>query len=42
MISIGPDIKGAHSPDERILIQSVERFWDWTLEILKQIPEKKI
>jgi len=40
MVSYGPDIKGAHSPDERIHIKSVEKFWDWTLEILKNIPEK--
>lgn len=38
MISFGPDIKGAHSPDERISINSVQKFWDWTIEILKSIP----
>lgn len=38
MISYGPDIKGAHSPDERISIKSVQKFWEWTLEILKCIP----
>ncbi len=41
MVSFGPDIKGAHSPDERIHIKSVEKFWAWTLEILKNIPEKQ-
>ncbi len=40
MISFGPTIKGAHSPDERIEIESVQKFWDLTLEILKNIPEK--
>ncbi|MBE0640030.1 MAG: aminoacyl-histidine dipeptidase [Bacteroidales bacterium] len=40
MISYGPDIKGAHSPDERIHIKSVDKFWKWTLEILKNIPDK--
>lgn len=40
MVSYGPDIKGAHSPDERIHIKSVEKFWEWTLEILKNIPDK--
>ncbi len=40
MISFGPTIKGAHSPDEKIEIASVEKFWDLTLEILKNIPEK--
>jgi dipeptidase D len=38
MISYGPDIKGAHSPDERIHIKSVEKFWHWTLDILKNTP----
>ncbi len=40
MISFGPTIKGAHSPDERIEIESVQKFWDLTLEVLKNIPEK--
>jgi dipeptidase D len=40
MISYGPTIKGAHSPDERVNIASVEKFWDFTLEILKNVPEK--
>jgi len=40
MISYGPTIKGAHSPDERVKISSVEKFWAFTLEILKNIPEK--
>jgi dipeptidase D len=35
MISIGPTIKGAHSPDERLHIPSVQKTWDWVLEILK-------
>ncbi|NTW21440.1 MAG: aminoacyl-histidine dipeptidase, partial [Nostocales cyanobacterium W4_Combined_metabat2_030] len=37
MISYGPDLKGVHSPDERIEIASVEKFWDFTLEILKNV-----
>jgi dipeptidase D len=40
MISYGPTIKGAHSPDERLEIESVKKFWDLTLEILKNIPEE--
>ncbi len=40
MISYGPTIKGAHSPDERMEIESVQKFWDLTLEILKNIPKK--
>ena len=40
MISYGPTIRGAHSPDERMEIESVQKFWDLTIEILKSIPEK--
>ncbi len=39
MVSFGPTIKGAHSPDERLEIHSTVKFWDLTLEILKNIPE---
>jgi len=37
MLSFGPTIEGAHSPDERIYIDSVEKFWEFLLEILKRI-----
>lgn len=40
MISFGPTIKGAHSPDERINIETVDKFWKLTLEVLKRIPVK--
>lgn len=40
MISFGPTIKGAHSPDERVSISSVQKFWKFLLEILKDIPKK--
>jgi dipeptidase D len=36
MISIGPTIKGAHSPDERLHIPTVKKFWDHLLDILAQ------
>mgnify|MGYP003634334811 CR=1 FL=1 len=39
MISYGPTILGAHSPDERVGISSVQKFWKFTLAILKNIPE---
>ena len=39
MISYGPTILGAHSPDERVCISSVQKFWKFTLAILKNIPE---
>lgn len=38
MISFGPNIKGAHSPDERAQISSVQKYWKFVLEILKHIP----
>jgi dipeptidase D len=37
MTSFGPTIRGAHSPDERIEIESVRKFWLLTLDILKGI-----
>ncbi|WP_104734251.1 aminoacyl-histidine dipeptidase [Hanstruepera ponticola] len=40
MISFGPNIKGAHSPDERAQISSAQKYWKFVLEILKQIPKK--
>jgi len=40
MISYGPTIKGAHSPDERLQIETVRKFWDLTLEVLANIPGK--
>jgi dipeptidase D len=40
MISFGPNIKGAHSPDERAQISSVQKYWKFLLEILKRIPKK--
>ena len=39
MISFGPNIRGAHSPDERAQISSVQKFWGFLLAILKQIPK---
>lgn len=40
MISFGPTIKGAHSPDERASISSTQKFWKFVKEILKNIPAK--
>ena len=40
MISFGPTIKGAHSPDERACISSTQKFWSFLKEILKEIPKK--
>lgn len=38
MISFGPTIKGAHSPDERVSISSVKKFWTFLVQILKNTP----
>ncbi|WP_044405183.1 aminoacyl-histidine dipeptidase [Lacinutrix sp. Hel_I_90] len=40
MISFGPTIRGAHSPDERASISSAQKYWKFVLEILKNIPKK--
>ena len=40
MISFGPNIKGAHSPDERVQISSVQKYWGFLLETLMRIPKK--
>ena len=41
MISFGPTIRGAHSPDERVNIKSVAKFWSYLLKTLENIPEAK-
>ena len=40
MISFGPTIHGAHSPDERASISSSQKFYKFVIEILKNIPHK--
>lgn len=40
MISCGPTITGAHSPDEQVNIPSVAKWWDFILEVIKNIPSK--
>jgi len=40
MISFGPTIHGAHSPDERASISSAQKYWKFVLEILENIPVK--
>ena len=39
MISFGPTIKNPHSPDEKVHIESVNKFWNFLLEVLQRIPE---
>lgn len=41
MISFGPTIHGAHSPDECVKISSVQKFWAYLLKVLQEIPVKK-
>ena len=40
MISFGPTIHGAHSPDERASIKSSQKFYKFVVEILANIPER--
>lgn len=40
MVSFGPTIRGAHSPDEKASIPSVQKFWGFFKEILAEIPKK--
>lgn len=40
MISFGPTIRFPHSPDEKVNIESVGKFWDFLVETLKNIPVK--
>ena len=41
MVSIGPTILGAHSPDERCHIPAVSTYWQLLTQLLATIPEKK-
>ncbi len=41
MISFGPTIRYPHSPDEKVHIGSVQKFWDFLVETLRNIPEKE-
>jgi dipeptidase D len=42
MVSFGPTLVHPHSPDEALLIESVQPFWDFLVETLKNIPEKEV
>jgi dipeptidase D len=41
MISCGPTIRSPHSPDERVNIPTVEKWWNYVVEVLKEAPVKK-
>lgn len=40
MISCGPTITGAHSPDEQLQISTVGKWWEFLVELIKEIPAK--
>ena len=40
MISVGPQMKGVHSPDEKLHIGSTQRFWKLLVDVLENMPEK--
>ncbi|WP_454046682.1 aminoacyl-histidine dipeptidase [Chryseobacterium sp. Marseille-Q8038] len=40
MVSFGPTIRGAHSPDEKANIPSTQKFWSFLKDILANIPQK--
>lgn len=40
MISFGPTILGAHTPEEKIEIRTAQMFWDLLLDVLNNIPEE--
>ncbi|MDR0863799.1 MAG: aminoacyl-histidine dipeptidase, partial [Candidatus Symbiothrix sp.] len=40
MISCGPTVMGAHSPEERLEIPTVEKWWKFLVALLKEIPVK--
>jgi len=40
MISFGPTIRGAHTPEEKIEIRTAQMFWDLLLDVLDNIPLK--
>ena len=40
MASFGPTLRSPHTPDERCFIPSVEKFYNFILEVLKNIPKR--
>ncbi len=37
MISFGPNIRGAHSPDEKVQVSSVQKYWGYLLKALVEV-----
>ena len=40
MVSIGPTLCSPHSPDERVNVASVGKFWDFVVKVLENAPKK--
>ena len=40
MVSFGPTLRFVHTPEERLLIPTVQMVWDHLLDVLKNIPQK--
>ena len=40
MFSTGPTLRGVHSPDERMHIPAVDKFWQHLLDVLVNVPQK--
>jgi dipeptidase D len=40
MISFGPTIRFPHSPDEKVNIETVNKFWDFLVALLEEVPAK--
>jgi dipeptidase D len=41
MISFGPTIRGAHTPEEKIEIKTAQMFWDLLIDVIGKMPEKE-
>ena len=41
MVSYGPTIRGAHSPEERVEVATVAPFWEATLRLLGRLAERR-
>ncbi|HEX2394480.1 MAG TPA: aminoacyl-histidine dipeptidase [Bacteroidales bacterium] len=40
MVSFGPTIRHPHSPDEKVNVPSVQKFWDFLVKTLESVPVK--
>lgn len=42
MISFGPTIRGAHTPEEKIEIRTAQMFWDLLVDVINNIPSQQV